>query len=486
MDDGMLFAEGWHYVNILDEFVSRGTLPDRGNIRHDDALENYLYEVMGDPFVIYSVLTDEIKSRIFYDNMLAFIKQIVRREKFRNSCARGQRRMMGHAMLWSERKKRDGWSRLLSEIKDEFQEFGFDEAYYREKFGEEGSLADDDVWKKMIEDWSKAFKRRQQERCRRDVDEIKERCKKVLKQNLDTIPEYLKKNNIEKDMFYQAWGMLGGQWNALLFEQHLRVVKLQKLYPALEYIAEKMGRTADENAKRRMAVSFGGGMSLEHAAKNDILGVTLGNDVRSMLPLECAQCGDETLYDIFLYKYATNSLQTFRHKSEVLKPARNLNHVRARSKGPMIVCVDRSGSMSGHERLVDSLMMKLLLIAERQKRDLFLVAFSVDARPIDVKRNRTALLDFFKQRSAGDTNAAQMLKEVFALLDKGTYAAADVLWCTDFIIPLCSVAQREEIMRHRRQGTRFYGLRVGSVHVVDFGWKDYFDEIVDAVLLRLE
>ena len=472
------YAEGWHYVNILDSFVQTGVLPDRDNLLTTDYLENYLYEVMGDPFVAYCVLSDDVKARVFYDNMLAFIKQIVTRDKFRAACAQGQLQKMGHALQWSERKKRDGWRRLLSEINDEFREFGFDERYYREKFGGEGGLADDELWKKMVDDWSKAFDRRRQEQQRHDVDEIRERNSKTLKQNLDSIPEYLKKNGVEKEMFFQAWGMMGGLWNTLVFEQYLRVVKVQKRYPQLERIANLMGRIADDDGTERMSVSYGGGMKLEHASKSDILGVALGQDIRSMLPFECVQCSDDVMYDVFLYKYATNSLQSFRHKSEMLKPARNLSRRPARLKGPMIVCVDRSGSMSGQpELVVNSLMMKLLLIAERQRRNLFLVSFSVEAQPVDVRRNRTALLDFFRQKSAGDTNAVKMIDEVFSLLAKGEYASADVLWCTDFIIPMCGIAQRRKLAEYRRLGTRFYGLKIG--HATDMGWEELFDEIVN-------
>ena len=219
-------------------------------------------------------------------------------------------------------------------------------------------------------------------------------------------------------------------------------------------------------------------MKMEHAAKSDILGVALSKDIRSMLPLEVAQCSDEELYDVFLYKYATRNLQTFHHKSELLKPSRQVAPRPARLKGPMIVCVDRSGSMAGHpEELANSLMMKLLTIAERQHRNLYLISFSVEARPIEVRRNRTALLEFFRQRSVGDTNATKMLKQVFALLESGKYASADVLWFTDFRIPLCHVELRKQLTGYRRQGTKFYGLKIG--HAFDQVWEEYFDEIVE-------
>ena len=475
------FYEGHHYVNILDEFIKTGQIPDKADPWNDDYLEHYLREVMGDPFVAYSVLSDEVKARIFYDNMLAFIKQIITRENFRKTCAQGQTQKMRQAMQWSERKKRDGWSRLLSEISDEYEEFGFDERYYRDKFGDEGELADEETWKNMIEDWSRAFDRKQQQLRQRDIDEIKDNNSNILKQNIKDIPEHLKKKGVEKEMFYQVWGLMGGQWNSLIFDQHLRIAKLQKQYPQLEQIADKMGRLADDDATQRMPVAIGGSMKMEHAAKSDILGVTLSQDIHSMLPLELAQCSDEALYDVFLYKYATNSLQTFRHKSELLKPSRNVAPRPARLQGPMIVCVDRSGSMAGlPEQLVNSLMMRLLLLAERQKRDLYLISFSVNATPIEVRKNRTAVLDFFRQQSVGDTNATKMLQQVFALLASGHYMSADVLWCTDFRIPLSSAAQRKEQLNYRRQGTKFYGLKIGQAF--DLGWAEYFDEIVEVTI----
>ena len=472
------FREPKHYVNILDEFVKTGQVPDYAAPWEDDYLEKYLREVMGDPFVAYSVLSDEVKARVFYDNMLAFIKQIITREDFRKTCAQGHIQKMKHALQWSDRKRRTGWSRLLSEISEEYEEFGFDERYYRDKFEGEGELADEETWKKMIEDWSKAFDRKQQQLRQRDIDEIKDNNSNILKQNIKDIPDYLKEKGVEKEQFYQVWGLMGGQWNSLLFEQQLRIVKWQKKYPQLEQMANKMGRMADDEAAERMPVAIGGNMKMEHAAKSDILGVALSKDIRSMLPLEVAQCSDDELYDVFLYKYATRNLQTFHHKSELLKPSRQVAPRPARLKGPMIVCVDRSGSMAGlPEELANSLIMKLLTIAERQKRALYLISFSVEARPIEVSRDRTALLDFFRQQSAGDTNATKMLKKVFALLENGEYASADVLWFTDFRIPLCHVELRKQLTQYRRQGTKFYGLKIG--HAFDQGWEEYFDEIVE-------
>ncbi|MBO7266141.1 MAG: hypothetical protein J6V12_00035, partial [Bacteroidaceae bacterium] len=104
----------------------------------------------------------------------------------------------------------------------------------------------------------------------------------------------------------------------------------------------------------------------------------------------------------------------------------------------------------------------------------------VNATPIEVRKNRTAVLDFFRQQSVGDTNATKMLQQVFALLASGHYMSADVLWCTDFRIPLSSASQRKELLNYRRQGTKFYGLKIGQAF--DLGWAEYFDEIVEVTI----
>ena len=477
------YLEGYIYVEMLDKFVRTGQLPELADGEDGDYMQHYLCEVMSDPFVVYNVFADEVRARIFYDSMLAFIKQIVKREKFRNTCAQGELQRMEQVANWSPIRKRDGWERLLTEIANEYQQFGFDESLYRSEFEREGGLDNNDKWLKMIEDWTKSYERKQRHQRHQDIEQIKHRNTSVMKQSLESIPQYLKDKEVEKEDFFQAWGLMGGQWNSLLFEQHLRIAKLQRKYPQLQLMANKMGRIADEQLNSRMPVSIGGKMKMQHATKSDILGVALSKDIKSMLPLEIAQCSDAELYDVFLYKYATQNLQTFHHKSEMLKPSKQVAPRPARLRGPMIVCVDRSGSMEGlPENLANSLMMRLLLMAEQQHRDLFLVSFSVEARPIDVKKNRATLLEFFRQRSLGSTSATQMLREVFALLDSGEYSSADVLWFSDFCIPLCGSEQRKSITQYRHKGTKFYGLKIGSAE--GRGWEEYFDEIVEVSVLR--
>lgn len=168
---------------------------------------------------------------------------------------------------------------------------------------------------------------------------------------------------------------------------------------------------------------------MEHSSKSDILGITVGNDLNALLPTELAHCADDELEDLFVYKYVTRKLQTFRYKSEIMQPARRLEIKPATQKGPMIVCLDTSGSMVGKpEKIAYSLLIKILEIADRQRRDCFLIAFSVSINPIDVRRERRGCLNFLHHllwRYGCYPNAASYLP--VASIKKGVYECGCVM-----------------------------------------------------------
>jgi uncharacterized protein with von Willebrand factor type A (vWA) domain len=215
---------------------------------------------------------------------------------------------------------------------------------------------------------------------------------------------------------------------------------------------------------------------MEHSSKSDILGITVGNDLNALLPTELAHCADDELEDLFVYKYVTRKLQTFRYKSEIMQPARRLEIKPATQKGPMIVCLDTSGSMVGKpEKIAYSLLIKILEIADRQRRDCFLIAFSVSINPIDVRRERARLLEFFSTTSCGDTDATRMLQAIFRLLQsKKEYMNADVLWISDFKIPLSVPELTDKMLEYRKVDTHFYGLQLG---IAENEWSPFFDRI---------
>lgn len=57
-----------------------------------------------------------------------------------------------------------------------------------------------------MDDWEEAFRRKQEEQKENEIELRKDALERRLQANLKEIPEYLRRNHIEKDEFMQAWG----------------------------------------------------------------------------------------------------------------------------------------------------------------------------------------------------------------------------------------------------------------------------------------
>ena len=297
----------------------------------------------------------------------------------------------------------------------------------------------------------------------------------LLDKYLEVIPPYLAKKEATADEFEQCWALMGTIWNVVEFDRIRPVVRLQEQYPVLLDVARRVGRIADDQGPERVPVSVGGKMSVEHGAPSDIEGVTMGNDITALLPMEMAIMSDDQLSNLFAYRFATRRLQTFRYKSNMMKQARRVEVRKARQKGPMIVCLDTSGSMQGQpEKIASSLIIKLLQVALRQERDLLLVAFSTTAKLFDVRRNRTRFFDFLRKECGGDTDGTQMLQAVMhTIAENSAYGSADVLLISDFKFDVPGAGIMRQVDTLREEGTRFYGLQIGVAPIDN--WKKYLD-----------
>jgi len=137
---------------------------------------------------------------------------------------------------------------------------------------------------------------------------------------------------------------------------------------------------------------------------------------------DMAQYSDTEMESLFLRKYLTSQLQIFRYKSEITKPSRKLRSERASRRGPMIVCVDSSASMYGvPQRIEASLLSKLEQTAEQLNRDCFLIDFSVDVRPIELRsRRKKRAMERIGMKSEDNENFQGAAKDSFKSIQKKT------------------------------------------------------------------
>lgn len=465
------------YVNMVERYLETGEI---AYAEPGDPIYDYLYQIMSDKEVKALALSSRVTGRIFADNLMRFVDCCLQRKRFSWSRKQSEYKEVGEAVSWNERKKRDGSKPLIDKLGSAYSKYGFNGGFYEDLLSEPDSHADGDGWSSLFSDYQIAFQEYLRDEVRKEIQSSGSKELERVKWQMDQVPKYLEEQGLDESVFAQAWAMMGGTWNEYEFKRFSRYVVRQQRWPAVEEIARLMGRTMDPEGKERLWMGAGSSEPLQHASRSDIEGITLGGELNGLLPLEQALMQDDSLYELFLRKYTTANLQRFLQKSDQMHPARKLRKQLGKPKGPMIVCLDTSGSMKGwKQELSRSVVVRLNELSKRQRRSLFVIAFAVAAKPIDAKRERNKLLDLFGTVSEGNTDGTRMLTLALDLLESNTeYVNADVLFVTDFLMERGAEKLVRRLQAAQSYGTKFYGIQTGENP--DNQWVDLLDRLIVA------
>ncbi len=497
-DFGGRQADVARFINMLEVFCNTGEIAGRGVawpedrpwLEYTDPLMQYLAKLMSDPEIKLRVLTSRTCAKVFFSTVGRFIVDVMHHQAFLSQCLRVEARNIKEVEELSEGDKRH-WQKLITSIGEKRDEDGFDSEFHMRMAnqGVNHTLKD-----KLIDDWCKAVN----EYLRKEEQKHIASCGGSLEQNLNRmlgdVDKTVKREGISDEQAVQAWKMINGRWTETEFMRKLSDVRLQDRFPQLQQVVAKMGRTADSNGKDRLSIASGQSMTIGHSSGSDITGITVGADLGSLLPMELATYADPDMEDVFYYRYTRHRLQTFDYRSRTAKPSRRLSFVHARRVGPMIVCVDTSASMFGPpQRIITSLLSLLEEKAEVLRRDCYLIDFSVNVKAIDLKlrmkQNQYESIGLKKEDVqfgkghvpffGGGTDAHGMMDATFKMLDNegDAYVNADVLWISDFLIPLAKKEVIARMQSYRKTGTRFYGLCIRPAGEKGSDWTPYFDKI---------
>ena len=537
--DNKDLAEAQYYLKMLDDFCKTGqvVVPESSqdampwNTR-EDPLKDYLIHLFHSDFNTKTmpftgeevpkfplqVKNSKIKSKIFYESVGKFIVECVHHIRFQRQRAWSENHRAEDVLEWTSFKRMDEqiWHPLLDQLEREHGEEGFDKRFFLRLFSGDGASKNEN-WERLVQDWKTCIERQALNKLKEYISVRQSNFEAGVISKMDQMNKMMKSDKISEARAVQAWELMKDAWTETEFERRLNQVKIQDKYPEIKEIVAKMGRVADANGKDRLTIASGIDMKMEHSAGSDIEGITVGDDLNSLLPLELAQYSDEDMEGLFIYKYRTRKLQTFRYKSEMSKPSRKLGFTHASRKGPMIVCLDTSASMYGTPERISSTLISLLEeTAEDLERDCYLIDFSVSIHAIDLMAKRKAqrlrkigitVGDDFRMDSpdyapqgmahtgrsvrrqastthlpfiGGGTSAKKMMKQMFNLLDNDSlhYVNADVLWITDFLIPNPSQSLLSRFEEYKETGTRFYGIRIVRDDDKEPNeWKEYFNQI---------
>lgn len=209
------------------------------------------------------------------------------------------------------------------------------------------------------------------------------------------------------------------------------------------------------------------------AYRGEIKGIKYSNDLSAVLPSELALLRNPATKKLFQLKFAQKQLLSYdyRNRYQTKKTETEKEEVAAEKKeqkGPIIVCVDTSGSMHGTpENIAKTIIFALAKMANEEERKCYLISFSTEIETLDMsgfsKGDSIAkLIEFLRKSFYGGTDATPALNHSVEMLRKEGYRNADVLMISDFVMGDLSEELRNAIEQEKEKNTCFYSLVIGT------------------------
>jgi uncharacterized protein with von Willebrand factor type A (vWA) domain len=286
----------------------------------------------------------------------------------------------------------------------------------------------------------------------------------------------------------RLWDLSKADFKRVNFDLLRQFANLLERDQSLRDLAELLGRLQEaekeleEEAFTDMAIETV--WRIDHAQKSELIGIRESDDLNNMLASESALLADPDLELLFYKRFAEKKLQTYDYQAKVMEEVEHeVERKRQKAqekKGPILICVDTSGSMHGEpETVAKTMCFAMLKLALQEQRKCYLISFSVGIATLDLtdfEHSLTRLLDFLGMSFHGGTDAGPAFLEALRKLEAEAYRKADVLMISDFIVPDLPDTTKERIARAQLDGTKFHSLvigkssNLGALGIFDHSW----------------
>ena len=170
--------------------------------------------------------------------------------------------------------------------------------------------------------------------------------------------------------------------------------------------------------------------------KDELFGINKSGNISRILPSELLNLEDENLKYLFYAKYLENSLLTYeiKGKDEIEK---NETEEKISNKGPIVVCLDTSGSMKGTPLLrAKALVLSITKILREENRELYVILFGAKGQfqeiSLEGEEDICRAIKFLKKSYEGGTDFETPLRRGIEIIsEKENYRKADILMVTD-------------------------------------------------------
>lgn len=250
-----------------------------------------------------------------------------------------------------------------------------------------------------------------------------------------------------------------------LYRRILPYETVMKRNPAIQQLARLLGKKHRDQQKYDSLSRVDKKRLIRHSPHSDITGVTLGNDLNSLLPIEYCYLADDALRAVFMERYAEKRLQLF--------DCIYTDDIRSLSRNLMLVILylfrylgHTSGSMQGdREILSKSAILAIAQLTEKTHRKCYVINFSDEAVSLlieDLGRDMPKLAEFLNKRFDGGTDIEPALREAAHIINGNDFRESDIVLISDFEMPPLSRDLMEQVKVIKRRKTSFFGLVFGN------------------------
>lgn len=260
---------------------------------------------------------------------------------------------------------------------------------------------------------------------------------------------------------------------------------MRRKYPVIDELALIIGRLRhnESDEKDYLKTEYLPSSLSVNRSVEEFDGITSGNNLERVIPSEFVYLAEPAAQNVFYKRYAMKQLSQF------LSPGKD-RPIKRRSRkpmprlvaGPIIVSIDTSESMSGlSQNIANTMIYRLVEIARKARRRLFIITFSVRCRSYEVTPNDRweEVAAFLDKHYSGGTNGEKMLNESIDTLQTSHFEMADVLIISDFAFPEPLKPTLARIKGEQDKGTRFHGLMTSPVRSVYADILDTFKTVSD-------
>jgi len=346
---------------------------------------------------------------------------------------------------------------------------------YAEKKAKEVLQEAQSLHKNFLKDWEKQLFEKSHKYELEAIDNARE---KFMKQLHGKVSEFNKLRGLlepfTKDLG-RLWDLSGGTWRNSGFELLKRYADVLENDKAVKELAAMLGRYRKSEKEfeevEMEKVIIRPKFRPRHASKGEVIGIRESDDISSMLPIEAATLLNPATRQIFLKKFAEKKLTTydFRNQStdtdKITTKEKQLRE-KENGKGPIIICVDTSGSMNGTpEQVAKTICFALTKIALRENRKCYLISFSTKIQTTeltDLQNSLDKLISFLGMSFNGGTDANPALEKALEMVETNEYEKADVLMISDFVMEALSKEVTEQIEKAKKNKTSFHSLTISD------------------------